>query len=329
MKNLWLGWFLLLPHCVSLQDQAPQPPMVSSAMARPEALEAAISFGGETSEQVRRLIQKRHEEGLAGAELYKLIEKNFLLWPGNRLMHGIQLYQALQPAEAHRLFAVLIRSDRTLAQQLGWKLAAALPGKVMGQEIERRLTEDLKNDTLYDDLIPEMAEAVSANELVDSYTILRKGLFWVHHYAFAEAMASLAPERATEDFLEYLSLAEPEELRQLTLTHVDLLVCSQIFSHLAAHVVPVSHPRVEILFYYAVSRISALSDGARKVLVGMMPVDSAYLAFLFVGLPTWTQMAFIEGTHRDYTVEGGRFLGEVEKRSAQREVIEEIQSVTR
>ena len=110
---------------------------------------------------------------------------------------------------------------------------------------------------------------------------------------------------------------------------MDLLTCSRILEHLASHSAPIASSRLEILFYYSVSRTTALSDGAKKVLTKLMEADVSYLAFVFINLPTWAQTAYIEGTHQNYTATAGHFLGEVEKRSAQKEIIEEIQSVTR
>ncbi len=318
-----------LTQCVSFQSEEKKPPVITSAMPRAEALEAAITFGDETLEHVRRLLQKRKEKTQAGNELFHLIGKNFLLWPANSLVNAMRLYQSLNHAEPHKLFAILVRSERPHAQRLAWRLAASLPGDLMAKEIDRRLTEDLKEDTLSDDLFPEMAQAVASNRLVTAYTIVKKGLFTVHHPAFAEAMATLMPSRAAEDFLSYLALASPEELRQLNLVHVDLLTCSRIFEHLVTHPMPIVGSQVDILFYYAVSRTTALSEGAKKVLAKLMEADISYLAFVFINLPTWAQVAYIEGTHRNYTATAGHFLGEVEKRSAQTEIIEEIQSVLR
>ena len=318
-----------LVQCVSFQTEEKKPPVITSALPREEALDAAITFGDETLEHVRRLILKRKEQGKAGDELFRLIGKNFLLWPGFKLMNGMRLYQSLNHPEAYKLFAILVRSDRSLGQESGWRLAAALPGPLMAKEIDRKLTEDLKADTLVDDLFPEMAQAVASNGLVQDYTVLRKGLFIVHHYAFAEAMATLEPSRCGEDFLAYLSLATPEELRQLSLVHVDLLTSSRILEHLASHSASIANSRLDILFYYAVSRTTSLSDAARKVLAKLMESDVSYLAYVFVNLPTWAQMAYIESNVQSGTATGNHFLGEVEKRSAQREIIEEIQSVVR
>lgn len=320
---------VFLVQCVSFQSEEKKPPVITSSMDREEAIDAAVTFGDETLEQVRRLLQKRKEQGKAGDELYHLIGKNFLLWPGFKLLNAVRLYQTLNHSEAHKLFAILVRSERSLGQQMGWRLATALPGPLMAKEIDRRLTEDLKEDTLSDDLFPEMAQAVASNGLTHAYTIVRKGLFTVHHPAFAEAMALLDSQRASEDFLEYLSLANPEELRQLSLVHVDLLTCSRILDHLASHPTFIANGKIEILFYYSVSRTTALSEGAKKVLARLMETDVSYLAFVFINLPTWAQMAYIEGTHQNYNATAGHFLGEVEKRSAQKEIIEEIQSVIR
>src|SRR3989338_4155447 len=131
---------ILLVQCVSFQSGEKKLPVITSTMDREEALDVAITFGDETLEHVRRLLQKRKEQGKAGDELYHLIGKNLLLWPGYKLVNSVRLYQALNHGEAHKLFAILVRSERSLGPQMGWRLAAGLPSSLMAKEIDRRLT---------------------------------------------------------------------------------------------------------------------------------------------------------------------------------------------
>ena len=78
-----------------------------------------------------------------------------------------------------------------------------------------------------------MANAVAANQLTDAYTLIREGLMQQGGEEFVNAMIALNPKRASWDFLDYLAQASAEELRQLTLSSVDLFSCVAILKHLS------------------------------------------------------------------------------------------------
>jgi len=178
-------------------------------------------------------------------------------------------------------------------------------------------------------LIPGTARAIMANKLTKSYTVVRQGLLMKGHEAFAEAMISLNPKAASSDFLDYLALAPPEELRQLTLSSVNLYTCMVILQHLAKVQAPISHPRIENLFFYSVSRANGLAELAQSAIERYLPRNKEHLAYNLTKLPVWVQIAYLENARRRMNPKVGILLAELKKVSSQRDVIEEIDEVIR
>ena len=146
------------------------------------------------------------------------------------------------------------------------KPSAAL-ARAIDQELSRALAEG-EEDQL---LIPEMANAVRANHLKGSYTLMREALMRKGSEEFALAMADLDPQLASEDFLNYLALAPAEELRQLTMSSVNLYSCLAILRHMQAVPPSAGAQNFEHLFAYAVSRNTGLAELAQIVLESYVP----------------------------------------------------------
>jgi hypothetical protein len=140
-------------------------------------------------------------------------------------------------------------------------------------------------------------------------------------------MIAIAPEQAAADFMVYLAQAPVEELRQLSLTSVDLFCCMEMLKHLQKVPVSIYHPNFSHLFYYATSRNQALAELGQEVLSGYSPKYNAYLAYLFGVQPEWVQLAYIEGIRRNMTPVATLFLFEVKKNSRHQEIIDEINSM--
>jgi hypothetical protein len=142
-------------------------------------------------------------------------------------------------------------------------------------------------------------------------------------------MIQLNSKRANEDFLNYLALAPGEELRQLNLTSIDVFVCTEILQHMANNELPVTHSHFDHLFYFAISRNTALSDMARKVIENAMPSHAQHLAFLLSKLPPWAQIAYVDNTKSSTNTSVKLFLTELKKVSVQKDVRDEIDEIIR
>ncbi|MCB9228139.1 MAG: hypothetical protein H6618_00870 [Deltaproteobacteria bacterium] len=326
LSTIWLSACASLSHQNGSEEE---PPEIAHDLPLTEALTAALDHGDITLRKVVRLIGLRKQWPEAGDWVAEEVRQHFSDWSSVRLINAIQLYEATDHPEAAELFYTLSSSDRHLAQQLAWHLAAARPSRSMRQKIEERLTYAIDRNALKEVYWPEMADAVANNHLTSSYTVVRQALFENNHPRFALSLATLDPARASGDFMDYLALASLEELRQLSLNSIDVFTCMEIFRHFMKHPPSVNHPKFPHLFHYAISRNTALSDMAREVLSGFLPDQNGHLAQMLARMPNWVQSAFVEGSGRKMTPVLGLFLQEFRHTTSQQEVIREIDHVAR
>ena len=329
----WLSVIALIPAfygCASIssdpQDAKKEAvaPAISKDMPLDEALEAAIHFGGDTARQVRKLIVKRKEWPAAEKYLVQAIDDGMIKYENRNLSNAVMLYVSGPVKPSAVLFRKMVGSGRPLARQLGWQMAGALSGKVMSQAIEQELTRALTEGEETELLIPQMAMAVQANRLVSAYTMVRQGLMTTGHEDFATAMAVLSPERASDDFLDYLALCPAEELRQMSVSSINVLAANVALNHFLKFPPRISHPQLENLFYFAISRNPALSELGGVVTDHLASMYRSQLAMTLSRLPVWAQVAYIETVRRNLTQTRRTFLSELKKTSPQAEVSEEL-----
>lgn len=323
-----MGVILSFSGCATTAPKNPkevkEAPTIANDMPLEDALQAGIDFGGDTARSVRKLVTKRKEWPLAERFLADAIQEGIIKYENMQLVNALMLYVAgpVKPSEV--LFQKMVSSGRPLARQLGWQMAAALPGKVMKQAIEREMNRALMEGEEADILIPQMANAVEANRMVSAYTMVRQGLMTTGHEDFASAMATLNPEQASADFLDYLSLCPPEELRQMTVSSVNVYAAIIALNHMRKHPPAMSHPNLEILYYYAISRNSALNDLGMSLVDQLGERNRQQMVITLTRLPAWAQVSFVEGSRRNLTPGRRVFLSELKNLSPQAEVAEEL-----
>lgn len=324
----------LITGCVTAEsdkkaslDPTAAPPTITWDMPLDEALTAAITFGGDTLEQVKKLIKRRNEYEATAKFAERAIADGMMKYESHQLINATHLLMITPQPLDRKLFASLVQSPRPLANQLGWQLAAAKPSKAIRAEIEAKLTGALvegEEETL---LLPQMANAIAANRLASAYTWARQGLFKKGNEEFARAMIVLNPKQASDDFLPYLALAPAEELRQLTLSSVNLYTCLAILQHL--HKSPASFGRVgfEHLYVYAVSRNGALAEIAQAVIESYATQNAEGLAQMLARQPVWVQIAYLENARRHLNPSVSLILTELKKVSAEADVVREIEEI--
>ncbi|MCX6119871.1 MAG: hypothetical protein NT027_20240, partial [Proteobacteria bacterium] len=185
----------------------------------------------------------------------------------------MMLYVSGPVTPSSNLFRKMMESERPLARQLAWQMAAALPGKNMQKNIEREINRSLIEGEERELLVPQMASAVQANRMVTAYTLVRQGLMETGHEDFATAMTVLNPDKARSDFLEYLAICPPEELRQISVSSINVYSANIALAHLAKNPPTVGHPKLEVLFYYSISRNPTLNELASAVLDNLTSKD--------------------------------------------------------
>jgi hypothetical protein len=329
--SLILGLVLFLTSgCVTTSGEEPVKPEnveIADDMKVEDALKAAIDHGGVVIDKVRKLVTRRKEWPVAQKLLAQALRDGTTKFNNAQLVNTMGLYLTQSTTPDPALFEHLVTSGRPAARQLGWHMAATLPSAKMARAIERELTRALAEDSEKDVLIPEMADAVRANGLASAYTFVRRGLMESGSDSFAAAMVSLNPSQASSDFMDYLALAQPEDLRQLSITTVNMVSATIALNHLRKYPVSLAHPSLEHLYYYAVSRNPGLAELAQSVIEAYASTSQSYMAQLLARLPAWVQIAYVESTRRNMNASRRALISELRRLSAQQEVLEEIDDI--
>lgn len=324
MKYVFLFVFLGLSACVGMNSGEKEPPKITEKTELKEALTYAIEFGGQTLNDVNKLIRHRKQSQQAEEILFNILYKDHDKLPVTSLINSMELFRNTASKRYSTIFKIFVREKSLAKRQLAWQLAADEASSEMSKEIDNFLTEAIVDNELKEVFLPPMADALANNRLITSYSVVREGLFHTNDIAFARSMIALNPRRASEDFLEYLTRAPIEELRQMSLKSVDVYTCTLILEHYRSYPPQPSNPHIETLFYYAISRNNAFSEMARDILERYLPKQSEAFAFRLSRLPSWMQIAFIEKSARRLTPVISLFLTELRKVTLDKDVADEI-----
>jgi len=323
---------LALCSCVTTNNEkqeitrAEPAPEIYADMPLEKALEAGINYGGHTLESVKKLVTSRGESAKAAKLVENTLDQQTDLQP-HQMMNAAHLFITNSDRLEPKFFQKLVRSSRVPARMLGWQLAAGKPSREIAATIEAELTRAIDSGTEETTLVPQMANAVRANQLKSSYTVVRQGLMTNGSEEFVLAMAALEPDRASNDFLKYLAMVPPEELRQLTLSSVNLYSAIAILRHMRRHPPDTSAGSFENLYFYSVSRNTGLAELAQEVLESYLPQKSEILAQLLAKHPVWVQMAYLESSRRRMNPKIGLLLGELRQATPEKDVAREISEI--
>lgn len=322
---LWPFWVMFFMGCASL-DGEPEVPKITESLTTKEALLFGFEWGGDTFVEAKNLVKKRQDfetaSGVAEAVLLSDLEPSAYMW------RAMQVYQGINKKfVSPKLIRQLISSNNEFVRRMGWQLSAIRPSDLVKVVLEKHLTDAVISGAEAKVLLPEMAAAVKANGLADSYSLLREGLFEKGGVEFVSAMIEFNANRALEDFIVYLARATVEDLRQKNQTTIDLPTSLAILKFLNEKKVPVGHPNLAHLYLYAVSRNIALADLAMGALEKSMADNRSYFAFSLAKLPVWIQVAFVENSREHLDSNLGLFLAELKDVTTHAEVIEEINGI--
>jgi hypothetical protein len=307
--------------------EAVKPPAIAYNMPLDQALKAGIDFGGDTLLDVRKLLKRRKEAAKAAPLLRQAILEGLDSAENMQLMNATALYMGTPEPLQPEMFEKMLQSGRPLACELAWQIAAVKPSKVAAKAVERELTRALADSDEESLLYPQMANAVAANNLKSSYTLLRRGLMVKGDEEYAQAMIKLEPEKSSNDFLPYLAQANAEELRQLTMSSVNVYTVIAILKHMQRHPADLGANGFEHLFEYAVSRNTALAELAQAVIQNYIPKYTDQIAQKLATHPLWVQIAYVENARRSMTPKVGLLLNELKESTAEPDVVEEIGEV--
>ncbi|WP_141735838.1 hypothetical protein [Oligoflexus tunisiensis] len=311
--------------CQTLNSGAPtEKPQITRDMKLDEAYRQAVAYGNDTLQALRELARDRNQL----AELHRLAEGDLLKEHDNLpipvLLNIAHVYRISGTTMNPEILNRLARSRQDAVRRIGWRMAATRPSADVARMIESLLSEALTKGSEVEMLVPDMALAIQENGNKGAYSFLVLGLMQQGAPEYANAMLALDPRRAAGPFIDYLSKADFEDLRQLHQKTVNLLTCTVIFRFFSENPLPLSHPNASIIFQYAVSRNRGLSEMAFAVLERIIPDNRQALAVLLSRQPVPVQIAFIESSQRESTANIRLFLDNMKEVAQQKEVIEEL-----
>lgn len=326
---------LLFTGCVSADGEKPEaeavkrepPPEIYANMPLNKALEAGIDYGGDTLTAVKKLIKRRQEGAKSAQLLEEALVKGALNYEQHQLMNAGHLYASSPRPISVKVFQALLDSGRGVARQVGWQLAAMKPSKDLARAVDAELTRAVAESDEDSVLVPQMANAARANNLKSTYTLMLQGLLRKGDEEYALAMIGMNAKKASDDFLQYLALANAEELRQLTMSTVNLYTCIAILKHQQSTPPSIGNLYFPHLYVYAVSRNTALAELAQKVLETQLPHNTELMAQALASQPVWVQIAYLGNARRNMNPKIGLLLGELKKTTAEQDVVQEIEEI--
>jgi hypothetical protein len=325
--SVFLGLFLFV-GCASFTDSsADKAPVIDSKLSIAELTKAGIDFGDKTIIEVKKELTKRQAWPEASKVISSQIQKNHSGWSSFAMINAVNLYVASSPEKPEILFQLLLKSDKPVVRQVAWHIASILASPAIKTAAEAELTSLIERNTLQENYFPQLAKAIAANQLEASYSLLREGLLFTHSDAYADAMIQINPRQASSDFLDYLSLVSVEELRQISITSINVYTAMGMFRHLMKYPVEISHPKFDHIFLYAISRNIAFKNIGRDLLEVYIVENRNHLALVLSRMPIWIQLAFVEGSRHQLNPVVGRLLSELKTLSREKAVVDEINSI--
>lgn len=195
-----------------------------------------------------------------------------------------------------------------------WLLAAANPSPKMGEAVSRRLSRKLaKSKNSSTAISPAVAKALAANNITESYTLIRTSLIQSDNSEYVRAMATLEPTLAAEDFATYLSKIPVNEIYSGTFLHSNSHTVRDILRHMEQYPPTIHHPNFEHLFFFAISKDKEVHASANVILNRVMPDHEDHLALVLSQLPPTVQSTYIEQHKEPANHSQAQFLDSVKK----------------
>jgi hypothetical protein len=329
---VFCGIFAL--SCATTQTQRteknktlPPPPPITQETTMEDLIAIGIDYGGETLARVKSQIQKRQATKEALKELRPLLLESSDRLVDHQLLNASNMYVTFAKDIDTELFRQMVENDRLLNRRIGWQLASSKPSRSLAQAMDRILSQALLENRLEKVLIPQMANAVRSNKLKSAYTIIRQGLLAQGDEEYVLAMISLKPAQSSDDFLQYLLLASPEELRQLSLSSVNVSSVITILRHMKNFPPQMSTPGFDHLFAYMISRNNGISEVARAVLEQYLPHHASTLAIGLAKTPQWMQVAVLENVRREKSPGMLVLLNELKNTTVDQFIAKDIEAI--
>ena len=326
MRILAVFIFLALVGCVTIEEEN-KPPEISSKSTIPEMFNAAIDFGGPTLKEVKKVTTGTRRWPQMANQVRMYLNKNLRQGKRPEIVRAAHLYQASVPTLEPEVLKLFTRHSDPEIAVIGWQLMAVRPSNPVKTFIEDEVSFFVVRNWEKRILFPELAMAIMENQVSSLYSVLELGLMENGSDEFAKAMVALDGESASAPFMDYLTRATIEDLRQINQTTVNVYTCLVILRHFMSNPLPLGHPNLGQLFIFAVSRNGALSDMAREVIDRQLPSFKDQMVYALARQPMNVQIAFVEGSRRNPSSNFRILLSQLKSVTRFHQVVEEIDSI--
>ncbi len=327
MKKLLitLAFAGFLSSCETMNDDPNEAPEITNSMDFDKAYDLAVKHGKDTLKSFKKRVRHNREwRKLQKRSSYEL-ENKYKTMSVSKLQRVASLYHLITPEISPKILKNMLRSPDKGVRKIGLQIAGLKPSPSVAKVLENTLTLAILENREKDFYTEELAHAI-ANEVKSAYSFLKQGLITTGSEEFARALASLAPERAGYDFMEYIGQATVDDLRQLNQTSINVYTCIIIFRFFMDQGLPVAHPEAGKMFAFSISRNRALADMAVLLLESNIPSYRDEFSYILAKQPMSIQMAFIENVVRNPTTNIKLLLSDLKSVTAFSEVREEINS---
>lgn len=205
-----------------------------------------------------------------------------------------ELYKLLPNEDRAKLFKALFKVSGNAFEKSAWDIAAEYPSITMTEAIKEALIKKASGPAKSTRLSPNIAAAITANQVKDVYPLIRKSLMASGHPNYVKAMFELNPENAPDDALTYLALFAKEPIIAGDLTKTDQNTVLAILSSLQDSFPSTHHPDFPILFVYALSKNERIATSAERLLTNFLATYPKEAALTILQLSPDLQQKYLQ-----------------------------------
>ncbi len=287
-----------------------------AAEARPELAEFDLrrairdSSGEKSLHHLAHELVAKGQEGAAKSDVLIALSEGRSSLGFKEAKALADLYLMLPEPAAPELFKELMSAHLYETRRLAWQIAEREPSPAMAQVVSEEISRRLGGKSgKHWRLSPEIALAASANELNESYPLIREGLMAEGQPAFAKAMIELKPDGAADDLLSYLALATDNEVASGKFHKVNVKTCVVALNYFLDTPPSLHHPDFKSLLAYSASANAELADLAFNVLGPYVEDEGDHLAMLLSQMAPGVRAAFVQRLNKEGAEEAKSFIG--------------------
>lgn len=344
LKKLILSLFLI--SCVTTKNETVDLDGLDDKFPPDKLIALAIENGGKYITKTKSIIFSANNDYrkeirilLRNKVFYLFESKSFV-----KLFRAIMLYAEIKDVFASKIFKRYAFSSNSLTRNMSWKMASLMPSKYMKKAIDDVISSFLEMDNLDYIFYPDMAIAVSNNNMTGMYSVIFQALMAKGYLElkqsnsdlkdstleFAQVMVNLNPDKASVDFLDYLNLVSAKNLIEVNISGINIETCNFILNFLNKNPPPISaltSNKFMILFHYAISLDENLAIKAMNLIGRFLPENANYIAVVLSRADMWIQQSYLMALENNFHRKHYFLIINLKKHSNKSHIIDMISEI--